>query len=408
VDATITGTSAAPRVNGGMQLIDGSFRDFPRGIDIEAINAGVAADGGALRLTRFAAKAGAGTIDASGSLDLAAPGRPLDLTLTVHDARPLANDLLTANIDADLTLRGTLAGSLTAAGRVFVRRADIRVPDRLPVSVPTLNVRVAGASPPAPVAGPGAAPVAAHGPNIALDLTIDAPQQVFIRGRGLNAEMGGSVHVQGSAANPIPSGSFALRRGDFSMAGQTLTFSSGQIGFDGGSLTDPSLNFAATTTAGDVTATLAITGTASKPKFTLSSTPTLPQDEVLAYLLYGARTASLGPLEIAQIAATLASLAGVAPTMSNPLESVRAAMGLDRLTIGSGSSLEAGRYVARDVYVGAKQSVTGTGTQAVVQVDLAKGLKLQATAGTSSNQSATGSNGSADAASVGITYEFEY
>jgi len=252
------------------------------------------------------------------------------------------------------------------------------------------------------------APMAAHGPNIALDLTIDAPQQVFIRGRGLNAEMGGSVHVQGSAANPIPSGSFALRRGDFSMAGQTLTFSSGQIGFDGGSLTDPSLNFAATTTAGDVTASLAITGTASKPKFTLSSTPTLPQDEVLAYLLYGARTASLGPLEIAQIAATLASLAGVAPTMSNPLESVRAAMGLDRLTIGSGSSLEAGRYVARDVYVGAKQSVTGTGTQAVVQVDLAKGLKLQATAGTSINQSATGSNGSADAASVGITYEFEY
>ena len=191
------------------------------------------------------------------------------------------------------------------------------------------------------------------------------------------------------------------------MAGQTLTFTTGQVSFNGGSLTDPSLNFTATTTAGDVTATLAITGTASHPKITLSSVPSLPQDEVLAYLLYGKSSASLGPLEIAQIAATLASLAGVAPTLSNPLESLRNALGLDRLTVGAGSSLEAGRYVARDVYVGARQNVTGTGTQAVVQVDLAKGLKLEATAGTSTSQSATGAGGSADAASVGIKYQFE-
>ena len=111
--------------------------------------------------------------------------------------------------------------------------------------------------------------------------------------------------------------------------------------------------------------------------------------------------------------ATLASLTGVAPTLANPLDSLRDALGLDRLTIGAGSSLEAGRYVGRDVYVGARQNVTGTGTQAVVQVDLAKGLKLEATAGTSTagtatGPSATGAGGSADTASVGIKYQFEY
>jgi translocation and assembly module TamB len=60
------------------------------------------------------------------------------------------------------------------------------------------------------------------------------------------------------------------------------------------------------------------------------------------------------------------------------------------------------------VYVGAQQSVTGTGTQAVVQVDLAKGLKLQATAGSSTTPSATGAGGNADAASVGVIYRFQY
>src|SRR5665213_78003 len=99
-------------------------------------------------------------------------------------------------------------------------------------------------------------PPPAPGPDLALDLTIDAPQQVFVRGRGLNAEMGGTVRLQGRTTNLIPSGGFTLRQGDFSMAGQTLTFSTGQVSFDGGSLTDPSLNFTATTTAGDVTATL--------------------------------------------------------------------------------------------------------------------------------------------------------
>jgi len=408
LDVTVTGTPTAPRVNGGAQLADGSFRDFAQGIDIEAINAALTADGGAIRVTRFNAKAGTGTLDASGSLDLTAPNRPIDLTLTAHDARPLANDLLTASIDANLTVRGNLLERLTAAGRVLVRRADIRVPERLPTSVPTLNVRIAGAKlpPAAPTGAAGSAPTSG-GPDIALDLTIDAPQQIFVRGRGVNAELGGEVKLQGTAASPQPSGSFTLRQGDFSVAGQTLTFNTGEVSFNGGSLTDPSLNFTATSTAGDVTATLAITGTASKPKITLSSTPPLPQDEVLSYLLYGERTASLGPLQIAQIAATLASLAGAGPTITNPLESLREAAGLDRLTLGSGG-VQAGRYVARNVYVGAQQSVTGTGTQAVVQVDLAKGLKLQATAGSSTAQTATGAGGSADAASVGITYQFEY
>jgi translocation and assembly module TamB len=400
LDATATGTMTEPRLNGTVQLADGSFRDFGHGIDLESINASVAADGGTVHVTRFTAKAGPGSVALTGSLDLTAPDRPVDLTLTAHDARPLSNDLVTATIDADLTLRGSLGGSLTAAGKVFVRRADIRIPERLPTSVPTLNVRVAGAPPPPP---------AAPAPDIALDLTIDAPEQIFVRGRGVNAELGGTVRLQGSAANLIPGGGFTLRQGDFSIAGQTLTFQTGKVSFDGGSLTDPSLDFSSTTTTSEVTATIAIAGTASKPKITLTSVPSLPQDEILAYLLYGQKEASLGPLQIAEIATTLASLAGAGPTISNPLESLRTTLGLDRLTIGSGSSVEAGRYVARRVYVGAKQSVTGTGTQAVVQIDLAKGLKLQATAGNSTNQqSATGAGSSAGAASVGITYEFAY
>ena len=88
----------------------------------------------------------------------------------------------------------------------------------------------------------------------------------------------------------------------------------------------------------------------------------------------------------------------------------RQGLGLDRLAVGSGSKRnptpEAGRYLAPGVYLGAKQSAAG-GSQASVQIDIAKGLKLEGTAGTG-NASAVGAAGASNGASVGLSYQFEY
>ncbi len=154
-------------------------------------------------------------------------------------------------------------------------------------------------------------PPPAPGPVIKLDLTIEAPGQIFVRGRGLDAELGGSVRVQGTADNPRPIGSFELRRGKFSLAGQTLNFAKGKVSFNGGSLTDPSLDFTVSPTNAAITAELNIGGTVSNPKITLSSTPELPQDEILAQILFGRSASSLSPFELAQIASAVAELTGV-------------------------------------------------------------------------------------------------
>ena len=82
-------------------------------------------------------------------------------------------------------------------------------------------------------------------PAIGLDLNV-AAHQVVVRGRGLFAELAGSVKVGGSTAAPQPFGSFHMVRGNLSIAGQTLNFEKGEVGFNGGSLTDPSLDFVAT------------------------------------------------------------------------------------------------------------------------------------------------------------------
>ena len=410
LDGTLRGTRANPQIGGVLRITDGSVRDYTTGVALTDIAATIRAAGDTLRIETLSAHAGPGTIDITGSIGALAPTIPIDITLTARGARPIVSDRLTAAIDADLTLRGQATDATNLAGKITINTAEIRIPERLPASIPVLNIRNAptpGATSPHT---PASAPTAYFAPaNIHLDLTLDAPSQIFLRGRGIDAELGGRVHIAGTAANPIPDGAFKIRRGQFSIAGQTLSFTHGTVGFDGGALTDPSLDFLISRTSSGVTANLAIGGFASNPKITLSSTPDQPQDEVLSHLLLGKSSAALGPLELAQIAATLASLTGVAPGIGDPLNNVRSRLGLDRLSISNSSgtsTLEAGRNISPNLYVGVRKSLSTDGAQAVVQYDIGRGIKLEGTVGTGA-ASATGADTS-QGTGVGVIYEHDY
>ncbi len=161
-----------------------------------------------------------------------------------------------------------------------------------------------------------------------------------------------------------------------------------------------------------------ITGLADAPKIELSSTPDLPQDEILARLLFGESAAQLTALQVVQIGAALAKLSGGGGGF-NPLEKIQKTLGLDRLSVAGGSSgttpgaqntgasIEAGRYVSSRVFVGVRESTTGA-SQLQVDVDLAKRVKLQARLGngTATAQGTTPEND--PGSSVGVAYQFEY
>jgi translocation and assembly module TamB len=243
---------------------------------------------------------------------------------------------------------------------------------------------------------------------------------IFVRGHGMEADMGGSIRVGGTTAAPLIDGGFRMNRGSYSVAGQTLNFTTGRIRFDGvgvrGRL-DPTLDFAAQTVSSGVTATLAVGGYASAPKITLSSSPPLPQDEVVAHLLFQQSVKQLTPLQLASIAQAVAAMGGIGGGF-NPLGTVRRTLGLDRLSMGSANggatgtqsqtTVEAGRYVARNVYVGVKQNLSG-GTQTQVQVDITRRLKAQATLSAGATAPTTQGNALQDnGSSIGLSYQFEY
>jgi len=410
LNATIGGTATAPRIAGTARLTGGDAQDYPQGVHITDISALVRGDGDRIDLVRLTGRSGHGTLGGSGTIGLAAP-MPVNLTFTASDATLLASPLITATLDSHMTVQGDVDGTLAVAGTLHVRQANVQVPNKLPSSVAVIPVRVAGAPvkpTPAPNAAQTAAPARAR--TIALNVTLDAPQQVYIRGRGLDVELGGTVHVRGTADHPLPSGGLSLRRGTLSLVGQTLTFSSGSIDFVGNGITDPGINLVATSTTSTITATLTVSGTAKDPKITLSSVPQLPQDQILAQLLFHQGEGTLSPFQVAEIAAGLAQLSGSTSGL-DPLARLRSTLGLDQLSVGSNAAgnptLQAGRYLAKGVYVGAQQGTGSNATQATVQVDLTKRLKLVTTAG-SPTTTATGATPTGQAASVGLTYQFEY
>ncbi len=409
LDMGVSGTVQAPRLDGTIRLERGQIQDFAQGVRLTDIEALITARGQSMGIDRFVAHAGDGTLEASGTVGALLPGLPVDLRLTARHARPLSSDLLTAVLDMDITARGQAQSRLDVAGLVTIESASINIPNSLPASVATLNVIRPGETPPPPAS-------AAVSRVVGLDLAVNSPGQIFVRGHGLDAEMAGRLHVGGTTTAPQVTGGFDMRRGTFSLAGVTLTFTRGRVGFNGAGVTnsiDPSLDFTAESFVDADVARLNVGGYASAPKITLSSNPPLPQDQVLALILFQQTSTKLSTTQLASLAAALAELSSGGGG-GGVLNSVRSTLGLDRLSIGSGganttgASVEAGKYVAKGVYVGARQSTSGSGTQAQVQIDLTRRLKLDTVVGTGGQVTGTTTPENDPGSSVGLKYQFQY
>jgi translocation and assembly module TamB len=416
IDTRVTGATANPEIDGTVRLTKGSFRDYTQGISLSDITGDFSGSHGLLRIEKLTARAAPGNMSIDGTIGVLEPKMPVSLKLTAKNAQPIASSILTANLDANLEVTGTARERLDVGGTVRVNRADVGVPSGLPPNVAVLNVQDPREAPPPPSGKPLV---------IGLNVTVDAPRQLLVKGRGLDAEMGGQLHVQGTTDAPQVSGGFDLLRGFFTLASSKLTFSNGDVTFSGAGLKNrivPTLDFTAATKVAEITATVHITGLADAPKIELSSTPELPQDEILARLLFGESASQLTAMQLLQTGAALASLGGGGGGDSsfNPVAKVQKALGLDRLSVGGGGSAagaqgtqsagptaEAGKYVSSRVFVGVKESTTGA-SQIAVDVDLTKNVKLLAKLG-NGQTTAQGTTPENDpGSSLGVAYQFEY
>ena len=363
VDAALSGTMSDPRVEGRATLAGGSFSDALQGIRLTDIQGRFVGSGEAVAIERLTAKTpSGGTLSAEGRVAVdAQAGFPGSLRIRGRRAQLVSSDLVSAIADLDLTLDGALARLPRVAGRVNFVTLELSVPDRLPAAVQPLPGTRHIAPPPAVRARlaalqkEAAARRTAPAFNANLDLVLSAQNRVFVRGRGLDAELGGDLRLTGTLRDPVAIGAFDLRRGRLSVIGQRLEFNRGRLTFAGDLV--PELDFAAETRAGDVTARVVVTGPASQPQFELTSTPTLPQDEVLSRLLFAKASGSLSGFQALQLAQAVAQFAG-GGSGPDAFERTRRSLGVDSLDIATGAkgdpTIGASRYIGDRVNVGVK------------------------------------------------------
>jgi translocation and assembly module TamB len=403
----ITGNGAIDFSNGnvampesGLRLSGGEGRFVLQGetLQIQRLNFQTARGGG---------------VSVTGTLRVdAQQGLVPDLTVASRNALLVSRPDLVASVSTDIKITGSTQAGMSVAGPITIDRAEILVGGQQSASYPTLEVREinkaggavtatnvvtpAPAKPQPRAAPPGAAPA-----PIRLALSIRAPQAIFVRGRGLDAEMSGQLEVAGTPAAPTVTGGLTMRRGEFTLLGRRLTFRRGVVTLDNLDRIDPRLDFVASTNVQSTTINVEIGGTSRAPAIVVSSVPALPPDEAMALLLFGKPASGLSAFELAQAAQGVAELTGQA-SGTGMLGRLRSGLGLDRLSVGSGTganspvSLEAGRYVAPGVYVGARQGATGNSSRGVVQFDVLENVKIEGDIGADSN------------GRVGVKMEWDY
>ncbi len=404
VSIAVRGNLFSPDLSGRVSTSGARFVHAASGLAVDDLAADIALAGGTATISSMTGRLSTGgSITGSGSVGIdPSKGFPADLSISVGDGRYTDGRVVTSSFSGDIKVTGPLVADPLLAGNVSLGRTVITVPERIGgASAGSLDVQHRNA--PASVVRQDAALRPANGggeggSGLALDLNIQAPQQIFIVGRGLDAELGGNLRLTGPIASPQAVGQFTMRRGRLSLLGRRLEFTSGTVGFSGSMV--PYLNLVATTQAEGATVTVTVTGPATDPTFSFASTPSLPEDEVMARLVFGKAMGSLSPLQIAQLAAAVGQLAGIGGSTSF-LENLREQIGVDDIDVRTDektgdTSLSVGKYLNDRTYLTLEKGTQPGSGKATIDLNVGGGLKLRGQA--SDDGKAKG----------GIFYEREY
>lgn len=401
VNLALSGLLAAVATNGTIDLADATIADTDTGFGIAGATGRIAFDGRRATTSGISGRlAQGGNVTVSGSLAIDSAGLPANLAIKVVNGRYADGTMVYALFSADLAINGPLLGNGTVSGRIDLGRTEIQLPDRIGGSATAIDVKhrnaPRGFKPPKPrqAARSGGAEMSGQ---LRLDIALNGNSAIFVRGFGIDAELGGSLRLTGTTGNPQTAGAFTQRRGRIEMLGRRFTFQSGTLTFAGDLV--PVVDFAATTQTSDGTVTLHVTGPANDPRISFTSSSGLPEEEVLSRLLFDRGVGSLSPLQAAQLVDAVAQMTG-ALGGTGLFSRVRQATGLDDLDIRQsatgGTTVGLAKRINDNVRLGVEAGTDPGSGRVVIDLDLTKNLKARGEAG-------EGGEGK-----VGLTFEREY
>ncbi|QNE04126.1 translocation/assembly module TamB domain-containing protein [Croceicoccus marinus] len=393
VAADFSGRVQRPELQGIVRGQNLTYENQTYGTRLTRMNLRGQFTGSRFELENLDARAGDGTVSAQGFVSLAAEsGYPMDIQVTMDEAQLADSDALAATATGNLALTKQAGQTALLSGRIRLPETRYKIVTQAAAEVPTLTgVRFKPPRGPQRITGDEPAePQPGLLDMVRLDLTVVAPERLYVSGMGLESEWSADLNLTGTSASPSLAGTIELIRGTLGFAGRSFELEEGLVTFTGGTGIDPTINLLATEDIEDVLVRVSVTGRAMDPQIGFSSTPGLPQDEIVSRILFGSSVANLSAIQAVQLAASLNSLRGSGGGGLNPLGTLRSATGIDRLRVlggddetGRGTALAAGQYLTDDIYVELITDARGfTATQ--IEVALTPALSVLSTAGGSS------------------------
>lgn len=405
------GTLADPRVTGSLRVDKARYEDLLLGVLLTDINVrlelgergktpavksaatGLLAGSG-LRLLLTAADGLGGSLRLTGTGD--SDGRNLNVQASLNHLRPLRR----RDLRIDLSGRAQVTGSAFAPqvhGEIVINQGALLL-NNLARGGGITTLPIQGTSdapsPPAkarPTAAPATASTADEEDGL-LDVRIRAPGRFMVEGHGLTSEWQANLLVGGTPTDPVITGELRAVRGNFDFLTKDFKLTRGVITFGGGSLSNPLLDIVLTYETPDITADVNISGTVRKMKLSLSSDPSLPEAEIISRILFGRSTDELGRLEALRLAGAVAQLAGFGSGAVGIFDFARKTLGVDVLRINSasggsggqgedlaagGPTLEMGKYISDQIYVGVEQGMKPDSTAFIIELELTPRTKLE-------------------------------
>ncbi|MBT4836655.1 MAG: hypothetical protein HON94_04850 [Methylococcales bacterium] len=351
LNTQLSGTKKHPQLTVSIDLDHGKYENLQTGTLLNDIEMKIAGNQDQLKLQQLKFNDGEkGSVTGVGQVDLINKKFPFQVDLKLDQAVLIRLDEFTGTLSGDFKLNGNKETAMIQSDLVM-NQASINIPSSAGSTVARIEVEeVVSAEETMQQQTPKTTPVFKAG----LDVNLSIPARCYVRGRGLESEWAGKISVTGNTEKPIVLGNLNVKRGALDFLDRKFIIKKGEIDFNGSNPPIPMIDLNAEFKTKKITGIVKVTGNASNPQLKLESQPSLPQDEILANILFGRSASEITPAQAVSLAASIHQLKGgnSGPGM---MDKLRNKIGLDNLGIeGDGlknSSIKAGKYVTDDIYV---------------------------------------------------------
>ncbi len=406
-DLALNGPVGLEALSGTVQTTGARLSAPNYRIALEEINANIRLVNSRANLDVLARATSGGRLAVSGGVGLIGT-MPADIDIALDEVVLVDPRLYRTSLNGALRLSGPISGGAAVSGEITIGETNVTVPstgltsigeipliEHVGASAANLTTRrragLLADGTTSSQTGDAASPSAGFG----LDILVKAPGRIYVRGRGLDAELGGNLKISGDTNNMLSSGEFELARGRLDILGKRFDLEEGTATFEGDFI--PYIRFVSTTSTDDGSVSVIVEGPADEPEVTFESTPDGPQDEVLSQLLFGRNLSEISAFQALQLANAVAILAGKGG--ANLTGNLRDQFGLDDLDVSTTDSGEtavsAGKYLSDNIYTDVT-AVSDGSSEVSLNIDITPNLKGKASLGSDGNSS------------IGIFFEKDY